>query len=1079
MIIIEELINKNAIVKYIYHISDIHIRRYEKHNEYEYIFNKLYLYFDKVKNKNSIIVITGDLLHNKDNLTPDCIIKTWNFLNKLQEFMPVFLITGNHDFVETNNHIKDSIEAILNDKNIENKNIYYLRNSGAYRYGNICFGVSSLIDKQMISSKDIVTNAEYKIGLYHGGVGKTETSVGFKLNGDKLVSDFDGYNYVLLGDIHKFQYVADNIAYSSSLISQNFGETDDYHGVLVWNLEKGAQKYQIIKNKYRYMEILIKDNKVFKDNKEINYKDFEFPKNGRLRVNIDDEIYYEEVKKYLRKNYKKLSLYESGIIKMNFEDENMNKDDVSYLVLLEKYITKLSDDNKNKCREIFSQNIVESELSVEKSLLEWKLLDLEFSNLFSYGPNNFIDFTKLQNNEITGLFAPNSYGKSTIIDILLLSIYEDFSRNVYSKHKTIPSYIINYKYKDFEIKLRFIIGGYLYVIHKKGHKVKKKDTKTGFKIIFDINKLYRYEDNIENDLTGKDRFETLDNLKKIIGNYNEFCLTTLYLQSNEKNFYDMKPQDRKNFLYNLLHLHKFEYMTKKFKSKMKENKILLNNVLSQLNEEEDIDNLKETNIDYKNEIIIYEKENSEIINKISELREDKDNILTNIDNTLLNIKSKYEGDLKLLKNKANIIESLIPKQTYYNYDFDNFKNVILEKIYILESKLVNIECEYLEDTIDNLESKLNNINSLLKNKKDIESKYNIYIENKNNYDKLQFQLNLINDNIKSNEINSKCKVCLKRKYILDNLINDKNNITNKLSKIKIINDDYDNYNNLKISEGLKIKIVNGINFIKNNIYRNELNLLKNTIEKIKFLEDIKKTDYDFLIDTLNDYKDSIKYNENKNNIEIVKKLKILIDELNNKLSENNKKITEYNLIINNNIFTINNYNKNIESKIKYENEIKIYDSLAKSVCIHGIPSIILNKYLEGIQNYMNNLISPFINKTVELLLDGNYLYINIYNENEEIINILGGMEHFIVNISLKITLGKLSVLPKCGLLIIDEGVSVLDKEHIEKFHIIAKFLKTNYKNVIIISHIDGIKDFIAQFITINKHSNKDSYINFN
>ena len=61
--------------------------------------------------------------------------------------------------------------------------------------------------------------------------------------------------------------------------------------------------------------------------------------------------------------------------------------------------------------------------------------------------NNFIDFTKLQNNEITGLFAPNSYGKSTIIDILLLSLYEDFSRNVYSKHRTIPSYVINYKYK--------------------------------------------------------------------------------------------------------------------------------------------------------------------------------------------------------------------------------------------------------------------------------------------------------------------------------------------------------------------------------------------------------------------------------------------------------------------------------------------------------------------------------------------------------------------------------------------------------------------------------------------------------
>ena len=122
------MLNNNSKIKYIYHISDIHIRRYEKHNEYEYIFEKLYEYFKKVKNENSIIVLTGDLLHNKDNLTPDCVMKTWNFLNELQMIMPLFLITGNHDFVETNNHVKDSIEAILNDKNIDNKNIYYLKN---------------------------------------------------------------------------------------------------------------------------------------------------------------------------------------------------------------------------------------------------------------------------------------------------------------------------------------------------------------------------------------------------------------------------------------------------------------------------------------------------------------------------------------------------------------------------------------------------------------------------------------------------------------------------------------------------------------------------------------------------------------------------------------------------------------------------------------------------------------------------------------------------------------------------------------------------------------------------------------
>ena len=927
MIIFEKVLNDKADIKYIYHISDIHIRRYEKHNEYDYIFKKLYEYFEKVKNKNSIIVITGDLLHNKDNLTPDCVMKTWNFLNELQKIMPLFLITGNHDFVETNNHIKDSIEAILNDKNIEDKDIYYLRNSGAYRYGNIVFGVSSLIDKDFVYAKDISSDATYKIGLYHGGVGKTETSIGFKLNGDKIVSDFDGYDYVLLGDIHKFQYVAKNIAYSSSLISQNFGETDDHHGVLVWDLIKGKQKYNIIKNKYRYMEITVKDNNVFKDDKEINYKDFDFPKNGRLRINIEDDLYYEEIKKYLRKNYKKLSLYESGLVKFNFEENEGNKEDISYLTLLEKYIVKLSEDNKDKCRQIFSQNIVESELSVEKSLLEWKLLDLEFSNLFSYGENNFVDFTKLQSNEITGLFAPNSYGKSTIIDILLLSLYEDFSRNVYSKHRTIPSYIINYNYKNFEIKLRFIIGGYLYVIHKKGHKVKKKDTKTGFKIIFDINKLFRYEDDVETDLTGKDRFETLEILKNIIGNYDEFCLTTLYLQSNEKNFYDMKPQDRKNFLYNLLHLHKFEYMTKKFKSKSRENKILLNSILNQLNEDDDIEELKDKNKDYENEIILYEQDNNKINIKLKSLLNEKDQILTNIDKGLLDIKCKYDEDIDTLKSRLKNIQKIIPQNTFHNYNFSDMWNILTKRLYLLNTKVTDINDKYIVKPLSYLNNELKKINLLLDKKDIIIDNYDRYCKNKNKYNELNFKLNVIENSLNVNEINKKCKTCLKRKCILDKLLLEKQTILNELKILNINNNDEIKYIELnKMIDYNKI-IINSINYMKNNNIEKEIKLIKKAIDQINILHDIKFSEDDYIINIINDYNESIKYKENKKYIDDVNRINNCINMLNDNLLENNNKIVEYKLLINNNDFKINNYNKNINLVKEYKDEISVYDAL--------------------------------------------------------------------------------------------------------------------------------------------------------
>jgi DNA repair exonuclease SbcCD ATPase subunit len=988
MLILENVLNDSAIIKYLYHISDIHIRRYEKHNEFKYIFNKLYEYLEKVASDNGLIVITGDLLHNKDNLTPDCINITWDFLRTLSNIMPVILITGNHDFVETNNHIKDSIFAILNDKQ-KNENIYYLRESGAYRYGNVCFGVSSLIDKQHIYAKDIKTNAQYKIGLYHGGVGKTETSIGFKLNGDKLVSDFEGYDYTLLGDIHKYQYVSDNMAYASSLISQNFSEVDDYHGVLKWDLDNDNQEYVIIKNKYRYMEISVNSDGVYYNNEKIDYKSFEFPTNGRLRVNIIDEDYYINVKKYLRKKYKKISIYESGIIQTTFESEGGEKEDISYLSLLEGYIEKLDDNSKEKCREIFSANIIESDMIVEKSLMEWQLLDLEFSNLFSYGENNFIDFTKLQNNEITGLFAPNSYGKSTIIDILLLSLYEDFSRNVYSKHRTIPSYIINNKYKTFELKLRFTIGGYLYVIHKKGKLQKKKDTKTGKRILFEFNKLYRYEDDNEVDLTGKDRFETLQVLKEIIGSYDEFCLTTLFLQSNEKNFYDMKPQDRKNFLYNLLHLHKFEHMTRKFKGLSKENKILLKSIETNLLSNENIENYIDNNNNILEENILLENEIEELNNILNRLNNEKDKLLLMIDSKLLDSECKYDMDINELKERYNIIKQMNISNNIYK--FTELKEYLLKR--------------------------------------------------KSIYDEYKYKTSNLKKTLRENTINENCHICMKRKNKYDKLLEEYNYCLKQMELNKI-----DNYDCI--------------------------------IDKIIFLENIPIYNDNYLIGVLEDYRYSIGYKENIINIDKLNNINKELFEQSNKLTYLNNKLMENKINYNNNKNIIDNYDKNILLAKEYNDNIIIYDTLVKSVCIHGIPSVILRKYLTGIEMFMNNLIEKFIKRRVELILDGNYLYINIYDENNEIINILGGMEHFIVNISLKITLGRLSVLPKCGLLIIDEGVSVLDKEHIDKFQIIANFLKSNYKNVIIISHIDGIKDFITDFITINKDSNNDSSILF-
>ena len=58
----------------------------------------------------------------------------------------------------------------------------------------------------------------------------------------------------------------------------------------------------------------------------------------------------------------------------------------------------------------------------------WKIKRFEWSNMFSYGEENVIDFTKL--NGIIGMFAPNASGKSSLLDAISFCLFDTSSRAI-------------------------------------------------------------------------------------------------------------------------------------------------------------------------------------------------------------------------------------------------------------------------------------------------------------------------------------------------------------------------------------------------------------------------------------------------------------------------------------------------------------------------------------------------------------------------------------------------------------------------------------------------------------------------
>ena len=92
--------------------------------------------------------------------------------------------------------------------------------------------------------------------------------------------------------------------------------------------------------------------------------------------------------------------------------------------------------------------------------IEWRVKYIEFDNMFSYGMDNKIDFSKL--NCVVGIIAPNHAGKSALIDILAYTIFDRCSRT----YKAIE--VLNKKSKRFMVKLALEVNGVTYYIHREG-----------------------------------------------------------------------------------------------------------------------------------------------------------------------------------------------------------------------------------------------------------------------------------------------------------------------------------------------------------------------------------------------------------------------------------------------------------------------------------------------------------------------------------------------------------------------------------------------------------------------------------
>ena len=96
------------------HIADIHVRLFRRHEEYEKAFKKLYSDIRKNNLKDFVIVLAGDIVHAKTDMSPEMVDVTSKFLQNVADIAPTILIAGNHDCNLANTNRLDSLTPIVN-----------------------------------------------------------------------------------------------------------------------------------------------------------------------------------------------------------------------------------------------------------------------------------------------------------------------------------------------------------------------------------------------------------------------------------------------------------------------------------------------------------------------------------------------------------------------------------------------------------------------------------------------------------------------------------------------------------------------------------------------------------------------------------------------------------------------------------------------------------------------------------------------------------------------------------------------------------------------------------------------------
>ena len=1037
----------------IVHIADVHWRGLSRHEEYISSFND---FFKKAKSLDpDVIYVGGDIVHSKtQGISPELIQCLCWWFNKLASICPVHVILGNHDGLILNKDRQDAITPIV--KALNNPNIHLYKDSGVYYSGhdNIDWCVFSCFDEE--GWKDIKPDPDrVNIAFYHGAVRGSLTDIDWQLDGEINLNAFKGFDYALLGDIHKRQFLNEEktVAYCGSTIQQNYGEDPD-KGFLVWDI-RGKDDFDVEFHEVRNETPFITVDWAGDVDLTLE-KCYAKPRRSRFRIRANNFISQSDTKriaKTLKKSHNATEVVFKIDAKLETENvidpENENslnlRDDETQKELFRSYYNNqnLPEEEWKSLEEMISKYVGEvTQSNSENRNVNWTLNNIKFDNTFSYGEGNYINFDNLPG--ITGIFGRNARGKSSIIGTIVYNLFNTTDRgSVKNIH------IINSRRSKCQSSADITIGGQQF---RATRNTVKKSSKNGpwAPTKLKVNRLDNSGEEME-DLTDEQRRETEKVLRNLIGTSEEFLMTSLASQGQMNTFIREKASSRKSILVNFLDLEIFD---KLYESSRRDSQEIRSkaNILAGENWTKKIE-------ESQLKIEEYLKKKALIEVDISEKQKELDKIKSEIHKKDVD-NHVSQKDLDEISSEIKVLLSDAKRQKEKKESLEEETKENTDKISKITDFIDNFDIETIRKKKD---LKLNIERELLELQ-------NLYRLEKRELDAIEKSVSRLSE-VPCGDSFPTCK------FIKDSHKN-KKKLDKQQKKVLMLGVKVDDISNMfsELQEDYEVKIkkynqllerkselVSGMSDIKVQIERCE-NIVSQNIEKAQSKKQL-----------LEELKQKFELQDNDGKLSILK----------SKAYDIEKEIKSFDR---NRTSIINKladwkaksklYTKQKDEYGKLNSSLKLYDMFSQAVSKRGIPVQIIHSMLPRINSEISKILQGVVGFTVELEadLDSNAMdiYIN-YGDSRRIVELGSGMEKMMASLAIRVALINVSTLPKTNMLIIDEGFGALDETNLEACGKLLHSLKKWFKNILVISHIDAIKDVVDNTIDITRKG-VDSYV---